>query len=182
MERKSTKDRHKYHNRQKRRRKSFPFFQIGLMLVVFAAGVLITSWWIGHQPRSQVLSVDPNAGKLVTPEPKQKPAGPEPDVAIAGWSKITVPANSLKATTSLYNPQENEGYYYLTYELLLKETEEVIFETGLIPPGLSCNEVALSRELEAGNYPAILHVQPYRMDVEQSPTNNANLELMLVVE
>ena len=62
------------------------------------------------------------------------------------------------------------------------EPEEVIFTTGLIPPGLYCNKVTLTREMEAGVYPAILHVQPYRMDEELSPTNNADLELLLVVE
>lgn len=132
------------------------------------------------------LSVDPNAGELITPSP----APTEPGVAIDGWSRITVPANSLEAAVSLHNPEDNAGWYYLTYELRLKrpenapedEPEEVIFTTGLIPPGLYCNKVTLTRKLEKGVYPAILHVQPYRMNEEMSPTNNADLELLLVVE
>lgn len=124
------------------------------------------------------LQIDPNAGALITPTP----APTEPGVAIAGWSKIEIPAGALEANVAINNPEDNAGWYYLTYELRLKGTNEGIFTTGLIPPGMYCNKVTLTRPMEAGIYSAILHVQPYRMDAEQSPTNNADLELLLVVK
>ena len=124
------------------------------------------------------LQIDPNAGELITPTP----APTEPGISIAGWSKIEIPAGVLEASVAINNPEDNTGWYYLTYELRLKETEEIVFATGLIPPGMYCNKVTLSRPFESGIYPASLHVQPYRMDAEQSPTNNADLELMLVVK
>lgn len=123
------------------------------------------------------LEIDPNAGALITPTP----APQEPGVAIPGWGSMTLPAGVTEVATSMQNPTANEGYYYLTFELRLKDTGEVLFTTGLIPPGQYCNQVTLTRPLEPGQYAAVLHVQPYRIS-DQSPTNNADMETVLIVE
>ncbi len=123
------------------------------------------------------LEIDANAGDLVETETE----APPPGISIPGWGSITLPAGVTEANVSLKNPEENEGWYYLTFELQLKDTGEVIFTTGLIPPGQYCNKVTLTRELEAGEYEAIMHVQPYKMDEDQTPTNNADMETILVV-
>ena len=131
------------------------------------------------------LEIDPNAGELLTPTP----APTEPGVAIPGWGSITLPAGVTEAATILKNPEANEGWYYLTFEMRLptvdeetgEESYEVLFTTGLIPPGQYCNQVTLTRALEPGEYNVILHVQPYRMS-DKTPTNNADTETVLIVE
>lgn len=123
------------------------------------------------------LAIDPNAGELITPTP----APVEPGVAIPGWGSMTMPSGVTEVATSMQNPAANEGWYYLTFELRLKDTDEVIFTTGLIPPGQYCNKVTLTRALEPGEYAAIMHVQPYRIS-DLSPTNNADMETVLIVE
>lgn len=164
------------------------------LAVVAAAGVGV---WLGRQssqpassptatPTATVqLEIDPNAGELVTPTP----APTEPGVAIPGWGSITLPAGVTEASTTLRNPDANADWYYLTFEMRLptvdeetgEETYEVLFTTGLIPPGQYCNQVTLTRALEPGEYDVILHVQPYRMS-DLTPTNNADTETRLVVE
>lgn len=94
---------------------------------------------------------------------------------------MKVPAGVLEAEASLFNPADNEGWYYLTFELRLKETGEVVFTTGLIPPGMFCTKVNLNRTFEAGKYPCVMHVQPYRVS-DLSTTNNAHFEMELIVE
>ena len=131
------------------------------------------------------LEIDPNAGELITPTP----APTEPGVAIPGWGSITLPAGVTEAATTLKNPDANADWYYLTFEMRLptvdeetgEESYEVLFTTGLIPPGQYCNQVTLTRPLEAGEYNVILHVQPYRMS-DKTPTNNADTETLLIVE
>lgn len=123
------------------------------------------------------LQVDPNAGELITPVP----APTEPGVAVPGWGSMTIPAGVTEVATSMQNPEANEGWYYLTFELRFKDTDEVIFTTGLIPPGQYCNKVTLTRPLEKGEYAAVVHVQPYRIS-DMSPTNNADMETLLIVE
>ena len=123
------------------------------------------------------LQVDPNAGELITPEPTPV----DPGVTITGWGGIKLPAGKLEASTALYNPIENEGWYDMTFELRMAETGEVIFTTGLVTPGQYCNKVTLTRKLEAGQYAGILHVQPYRQDEAQTPTNNVDLDIAIIV-
>lgn len=124
------------------------------------------------------LALDPFAGPRITPTP----APTEPGVVIQGWTTVKVPAFATESNVSFYNPEENASWYDLTFELRLKETDEIIFSTGLIPPGQYCNKVMLSRPLEPGIYPAILHVQPYYMNEEQTPTNDLNMDVRLIVE
>ncbi|MDD2958866.1 MAG: hypothetical protein PHE06_07105 [Lachnospiraceae bacterium] len=127
---------------------------------------------------SEKLEIDPNAGAETAPETETEEQG----IAIPGWGSITLPAGEKEAAVNLENPAANEGWYYMTFELCLKETGEVIFTTGLVPPGQSCRKVTLTRELKTGEYEAVIHVQPYKMDENQTPTNNADMETMLVVK
>ena len=181
-------------SRQRRRRKRKQMqLLIALVAVVVLAVVAVLIW---QSTKSEVapaasptptveLEIDPNAGELITPTP----APTEPGVAIPGWGSITLPAGVTEAATTLKNPDANADWYYLTFEMRLptvdeetgEESYEVLFTTGLIPPGQYCNQVTLTRALEAGEYNVILHVQPYRMS-DKTPTNNADTETLLIVE
>ena len=165
-----------------------------LPVAVLAVGAVLI--WKSTQPEAAPtvtaaptataeLEIDPNAGALITPTP----APTEPGVAIPGWGSITLPAGVTEASTTLKNPEANADWYYLTFEMRLPtvdeetgvESYEVLFTTGLIPPGQYCNKVTLTRALEPGEYNVILHVQPYRIS-DKTPTNNADMETVLVVE
>lgn len=167
------------------------------VIILLAAAILLTvgitlgftGAWKGEQPAIQTapveeteekktsLGIDPGVGVEVETEAETQSRG----VAIPGWGSITLPAGETEAYVSLSNPEENEGLYYLTFELRMKDTGEAIFSTALVPPGESCNKVTLNRQLEAGEYEAVLHVQPYRMK-DETPTNNADMETILIVE
>ena len=127
-------------------------------------------------PKATVpLVIDPNIGYTPTPAPK------EPGIAIPGWGSIFLPADSLEAEADLYNPEDNKDWYYLTFQLCLKDTGEVVFQTGLIPPGMYCTKVTLNRAWEAGTYEGIMHVQPYYMRDPPAPTNNADFDIQIII-
>ena len=192
---KQNADKNKTNSSRHRRRGKRMQMLIALLAVVVLAVVAALVWKYA-QPEAipaatatpaptAELEIDPNAGELLTPTP----APTEPGVAIPGWGSITLPAGVTEAATTLKNPEANEGWYYLTFEMRLptvdeetgEERYEVLFTTGLIPPGQYCNQVTLTRALEAGEYNVILHVQPYRMS-DKTPTNNADTETLLIVE
>ena len=158
---------------------------IVLAAVIVAAALVLTAPRQKDLPNegdaatpTQPLSIDPRAAVYVSPAPRT----PEPGIVIPGYETLRLPAGKTEAAVRLENPEENAGRYYLTYEIRLKETDELLAATGFIPPGQSVLGITLSRSMKAGRYGAILHVQPYRMDASQSETNNANFDTTLIVE
>ena len=183
-------------NSSRHRRRGKRMQMLIALLAVVVLAVVAALVWKYAQPEAipaatatpaptAELKIDPNAGALITPTP----APTEPGVAIPGWGSITLPAGVTEASTTLKNPEANADWYYLTFEMRLPtvdeetgaESYEVLFTTGLIPPGQYCNKVTLTRALEPGEYNVILHVQPYRIS-DKTPTNNADMETVLVVE
>ena len=125
------------------------------------------------------LAVDPGAE-----EEKESPGSAlEEGVVIAGRGALTFPADQKEVPVDLYNPEDNAEMYYLTFELrlLVGEEYETLYTSGLVEPGKHLYRITLSRELEPGVYEAVIHVQPYRMDEERKPTNNADMRIRLYV-
>lgn len=105
----------------------------------------------------------------------------EPSVCVPGWTAIKLPANTKEAELSLHNPKENKGNYDLEFSLRLKDTGDIVFCTGKVEAGMACTSIVLNRELEIGEYAAVMIVQPYSSK-SGLPVNNAELELLLIVE
>lgn len=157
-------------------------------VVLVAGGIMVGVNWNRWFPQTQQpaaptatpapkLEVDKNAGVYVSPTPKPTSAG----IAIPGWGSITMPAGQTEVAVDFPNPEANADKYYLTFELRLKDTGEVLCKTGLVPPGQTIQHITLSRALDAGEYLAVVHVQPYTMDDSQTATNNADMETKLIV-
>lgn len=123
------------------------------------------------------LGIDPNAGDYKEPE-KEESTG----IAIPGWGQLKIPAGQTTVSVNFNNPEANADKYYLSFELRLKEGNELLYASALVPPGKTIQTITLSRALDAGEYSAIIHVQPYKMDEKQSKTNNADMETVLIVE
>lgn len=174
---------------------------IVLLLIAIGVGVFLTVNMNKQQGQASsatetsatekpALTIDENAGEYKAPETEEK--AEVPGVVIPGWASITIPPNVTELTNMVdfYNPTANEGYYYLTFELLIpvqKEgTETVEYESvyasQLVPPGKHIQSVTLTRGIEAGEYEAVIHVQPYTMDGSLTPTNNADMKTRLIVK
>ena len=133
----------------------------------------------GSTSQGAGLVVDPNAGEFVKPEQP-------PGVCIPGFGRLTIPANTEILTgIHLYNPIENEGWYYLTFKLSLLdkngEVSETLYESQLVPPGLYLQDITISRGLPKGEYDAVMHVQPYYI-ADLSPTYNADLKMTIIAK
>ncbi len=126
---------------------------------------------------------DINAGEYVEPEADNTVSK---GISVPGWNSLSIPKNKKEVTVDFYNPEENEGLYHLTFELRLPDESEqgyeVLYKSGLVDPGLHIQNITLSRELDAGIYDAMIHVQPYRMDEQKTATNNADMQTQLIVE
>ena len=125
------------------------------------------------------LTFDPNSG-IYTPEIKDADEDEHSGIAIPGWDHIEIEADKTDVTVNLINPEDNADRYYMQFTVYLYGEDEPLAETGLIRGGESALELHLAHPLSAGEYHATVHVQPYRVQ-DSTPTNNADIELMLIV-
>ena len=128
------------------------------------------------------VQLDPNQGGYQDPDSDGGTASQ--GVAIPGWGVMAIPANQREVTVDFYNPKQNEGRYYLTFELRLPDGNggyEVLYRSGLIEAGNHIQKITLSHGLAEGIYDAVIFVQPYRTD-GVTPTNNAETQTRLIVK
>ena len=156
-----------------------PFLLIILILLIVIAVLLVCLIRDDPAPTSA-----PQPGLVYEPTGNSEQFKADtslPNIIIPGWTGIRLPAVKTNAPVSLNNPKANDGYYDLTFTLRLEDGTE-IFTTNLVAPGETCTSVTLLQELESGEYPAHLFIQPYLRNDSHSPLNNADLEILLIVE
>lgn len=131
-----------------------------------------------QQPASA--DVDPNAGEWDGTVPQAPKGDPNADsIAIPGYPQIYLPANQTEVDVAFSNPEGNPCYF--TFELVLKDTEEVLYTSKQVPPGEAITHITLNRALDAGEYSAVLKISTFHI-VTQSGMNGANVETTLEVK
>ena len=155
---------------------------IGLILLAIIIALTIILWPKAPDTSAGMgLTVDPYSGAFGQPEKAEEDAESTGGIAIPGWGSIHIKAGEKLVDVNLENPIDNEGKYYLSFSVYLKSQDKPLAETGLIQPGESALKLSLSYPLDAGEYEAVVLVQPYRM-ADGSATNNAEIETILIVE
>lgn len=151
-----------------------------IALLLIAVLVSCQNNSVEPDPSKPDLTIDPNAQ---TPTVGYIDSGI--GVSIQGFESMMIPADTKKVEVNFHNPSANEGRFYLTFELRIpndsEQGYEVLYSSGLVLPDKSILEIEMTRGLEKGVYDAILHVQPYRMDDDLTPVNNADLKIALIV-
>lgn len=162
--------------------KIFKYSMIGLILLAIIVALTIILWPKAPDNSAGMgLTVDPYSGAFVQPEKTAAEEESTGGIAIPGWGSICIKAGETLVDVNLENPIDNKDGYNMSFALYLKGETEALAETGLIRPGESALKLKLSRPLDVGTYEATVHVQPYRLP-DNIPTNNADIETMLIVE
>ncbi len=160
---------------------------IGLVIIfVFIAGVVTlalgwNTWFGGAAASSQTeeLAIDPGAQKwdgLKLPDKTED--APAVGIKIPGYPSITLAADQQTVNAALVNPEGNPCYF--TFEIVLKDSGESIFQSKLVPPGQALTEITMSRALSAGEYEATIKITTTSL-ADGSAMNGANVETVLVV-
>ena len=162
--------------------KIFKYSMIGLILLAIIIALTVMLWPKAPDTSAGMgLTVDPYSGSFVQPEKTAAEEESTGGIAIPGWGSIRIQAGEKLVDVNLENPIDNEGKYYLSFSVYLKDQDKPLAETGLIQPGESALKLSLSHPLEPGEYEAVVLVQPYRM-ADSSATNNAEIETILIAE
>lgn len=153
------------------------------VILLIAAGFLL-GLAAGYLSAQKDETYTGGVGFTVVPEQQGGEEYPEQGVTVPGITYIHVSTENNRMTSAFYNPEENSGLYYLKFELRadIDGKREVLYTSGLIEPGKCVYDIKLSRKLEKGVYNAVVHVQPYRINKELTPTNNADIMATIKAE
>lgn len=154
-----------------------------VLLLVFGGIFVGLNWnnWFGAEtPVSDTADpdIDPNAGKYTGEEPEDK-GGESEGIKIPGYPSITVAKDSENVTMALLNPEGNPCYF--KFELVLKDTDETIYESKLVPPGQAITDVTLTKPLSEGEHEAVIKISTFSL-TDQSAMNGANVETVLIAK
>jgi len=111
-----------------------------------------------------------------------------PDKGSNGTSSMRVKMNGYpvfpdgKSTGNLeiQNPAENS--LNMNVEIILKDTKEVIYQSGSIPPNHYIDEDKLAVILEKGEYSATAYVTLYNPGNEEALYNSAKFDLIIQIK
>lgn len=159
---------------------------VALALILIIAGIVVgLNWnnWFGTQGGTSVTvafdpDVDPNASAWTGQQPEDQ-GGASSGIKIPGYPSITIEAGTQDVAVALLNPEGNPCYF--TFELALKDTDEVLYTSKLVPPGQAIYNITLSRPLEAGEYDAVIRISTTSLE-DGSAMNGANVETVLIAQ
>ena len=69
--------------------------------------------------------------------------------------------------------------FYLQFNIILKDTDELIYSSDLVEYGGYISRIELNREIQKGEYDAIVFIQPY--DLSMNKTNSAQLSVKIIL-
>ena len=157
---------------------------IGVIIILVAAGILLgmywDTWFAREVPRDPALGIDPYATIWTGADIAGLDTDPgENKMTIPGYPKLNIQADSLQSTLSLLNPKHNSCYF--VFEIILSETQEILYTSGMVPPGEATTRQNLSRALPAGEYDGILKISTASLE-DQSPMNGAQQKVKIIAQ
>lgn len=108
---------------------------------------------------------------------EEKPTVPQ--IKIAGFSSWHVPTGQTEnIPIALKNPDGNPCYFSFT--IVTADTNEIIYQSDMVPPGESIRKINISKALPEGTYPAIVQIRTNELETGRE-MNSANLNLTITV-
>lgn len=138
-----------------------------MALAAFILAVLLLLPIVWHS-NSTIPDKDNNTASLNEPEQIEQIE----NIILPGFDYLDI----NKPGRILCNMNEN---FYLQFNIILKDTEEIIYSSGLVEYNSYINNITLTKEIEEGEYEALIFIQPY--DLKGNKTNSALLEIKLKV-
>lgn len=160
-----------------------------VFFLLFAGGVTLAVGWgtwfgdaKGSTSSSQAgdLDIDENAGDWNGQQlPDKTDEAPSEGIKIPGYPSITLPKDQATVAVAFLNPEGNPCYF--TFELVLKDTNETLYKSKLVPPGKAITQITMAKALGEGNYNATIKITTKSL-ADGSAMNGANVETVLIVK
>ena len=156
-----------------------------VVLFMTACGIALgLNWnnWFSKTPldsqQTTTPDIDPGAQDWTGQQPENA-GGEASGIKIPGYPSITLPADTQDVSVAFLNPEGNPCYF--VFELVLKDTDETLYKSKMVPPGQAIYEISLSRPLPEGEYDAVIRISTTSLE-DGSAMNGANVETVLIVK
>lgn len=176
-------------DKKKRKRKKAGSILLGVFLFFVALGVGFAILLYGTELAKSPPTIDSRAimGSLPIPEEVKQTNDEEPSTLeniVIDYFNVFINSNpkyidcSMDGDVRIENPESNK--YGLIVKFQVITTGDVVYVSGVIPPGYYVETAPLSYELEAGKYPT--EAICYAVDMETSDiVANASIRIFLDV-
>lgn len=137
---------------------------LALLFIALLGGLI----YGGLSLRNQI-PLDPN---LTDFQPNiEMPENADPSrISIPGFNEINMLADTDEIYVALWNPDTNPCYFKFT--IYLEENNQVLFESGLVPPGKAITTVKLNEKLKEGRYPIGIDMKTFSLEDGETPLNS----------
>jgi len=99
-------------------------------------------------------------------------------ITVPVFGTLIVPVGETDTETGIINPNANA--HYLVFQIVLKDTGQIVYTSEEIAPGMSTGNIRLSSLPPAGEHMAILTITPVGVDSQTSPGVINSTFLMVV--
>jgi len=125
----------------------------------------------------------PGLAKLVTSQSYETTSGEaeapvQQFIDLPGFVSIGIAANRENVAVNLHNPEGNPCYFKIS---LLLGDGTVLYESGLIAPGMGLYEITLTQALAAGIYDAVVKYETFSL-ADLTPMNGAEVLIKLIAQ
>lgn len=121
--------------------------------------------------------IDKNAKDYTPPEGMNIKTDPN-HIALPGYDLIQMNANSDTAYIALWNPPDNPCYF--KFVIQLEDSEKVLYESDLIPPGKAVTSIKMSQKFPQGEYKIKINVLTYSLDDKEKAMNGGVINATIV--
>ena len=145
-------------------------------VMALVVGGIFLGMWIANSRMDHEL--DPNAKDYdnIYVGPTEVAPG---NLSAPGYDKVTFPAGERNVKIVLPNPEINPCYF--RFSLVLPDTNETLYRSGLVPPGKAITDITLSRPLEKGTYRLEIVIEAASLE-DRSAMNGITMEVVLTVQ
>ncbi len=114
-----------------------------------------------------------------TDEASTEAASSVSQIKISGFTDWYVPEGQTEnLSIKLQNPEDNPCYF--SFDIILTETGETIYQSDMVPPGKSLNSISIAKPLAAGTYPAVVYITTNEIETGRE-MNSAKLNINITV-
>lgn len=117
------------------------------------------------------------SSRTYTPKNGQKLKTDPNHIALPGYDEIRMEAGSDTAYVALYNPESNPCYF--KFIIKEKKSDEVIYESKMIPPGNAITEVKFNKRFSKGTYDITIAINTYDLK-EKNELNGGDMDTQLI--